>query len=79
MGSAVANWRRFQQYFGILFHYCYNNVDAQRYMLQRGVLGQLIDLMLDEESPHPELRDPLPTETKKVSTEVRPSACPDMR
>ena len=50
-------WRRFHQYFGVLLAFANSGEGPRQYLLSRGLAAQLIDFVLQDESPHPELNN----------------------
>ena len=50
-------WRRFHQYFSVLLAFANAGEGPRQYLLARGLAAQLIDFVLQDDSPHPELNN----------------------
>ena len=68
-------WRRFHQYFGVLQAFAASGDQQRAYLLNRNLAAQLIDFVLQDSSPHPELNQVI--EGSRPTTS-RPSAVQPM-
>jgi len=53
--SVPPYWKTFNQYFTVLAHFAGLSTSHAKYLVRRGLLAQLIDLYLGDESPHPDV------------------------